>query len=128
MGLFDGLFKKKSPTFTKVEGEKFELENQSGLTENPTKQDLLHCLGMLYDDPDQFVTLTLSRAKNGVRYMQACSAEDGIIIQLGLESGEQTRLVERCVGTPEECTEIFVKFLEAGLVDRMSGYKPVQFL
>ncbi len=127
MGLFDSLLKKESPTFKKVEGKDFTLENQNVFTRNPTMDDLTEYLGMLFQDSDQFVTLTLSSAKNGVRYMQACMDGGDIIIQLGLESGEQTRLVERTVSEPEECTDIFVKFFETGLVDRVNSYKPVKF-
>ncbi len=127
MGFFDKLFRKEAPVFTKAEGEKFTLENQDGLVENPSRTDLAHFLTLLLSDSDQFVTLTLQRAKNGVRYMQACVAGKDIIIQLGLESGEQTRLVERTV-SEDECISIFQKFFDTGLVDKMSRYKPVQFM
>lgn len=128
MGLFNKIFSKKKETFfEKVEGETFVLSNQNSKTENPTKEDLKNYLNCLFDEEDQFITLTLSKAKNGVRFMQACFAGTDLIVQLGLEDNDKTHLVEKTCVRSEECADIFYKFYDYELVDNIEEYKPVQF-
>lgn len=50
----------------------------------------------------------------------------GYTLQLGLEQGDQTRLVEKDV-TPDEIREIFRKFYDLGIVEGIEKYKPVKF-
>lgn len=128
MGLLDRFFKKKEqPEFTKVEGDVLTLENQNGCIENPTRVDLKNYLNCLFDEDDQFVTLSLPQAKDGVRFIQATFAGTKLIVQLGLEENNKTRLVEKECVTGGECTNIFYQFYDFGIVDRVSDYTPVQF-
>lgn len=55
------------------------------------------CLTEMYDDYDDFVTLTLAEISGSVRYVQATQSrhEEGIIVQLGIESQDGTRLIEK---------------------------------
>lgn len=126
VGLFRKLFKKEK-TFHKVEEEIFELSNQNGRIQNPAKEDLKQYLNTLFDEYDQFITLTLPKAKNGIRYIQACFAGNDLIVQLGLEEGNKTYLVEKVCTHSQECIDIFYKFYESGVVDHVDDYKPVQF-
>ncbi len=97
MGLFD-IFKKKTTdvTFEKVKYNKNRtVENNSdGLIDDPTWQQIEAYLDKMYGNDDEFVTLTLSEAVNGVRYIQACKVDNEYSIQLGLEKGNTTKLVE----------------------------------
>lgn len=128
MGLFNKLFhKKEQPTFTKVKEEVFTLSNQNGGLSNPTKEDLKSYLDCLFDEDDQFITLTLAKAKNGVRFVQATFAGTKLIVQLGLEENDKTYLVEKvCVGS-KECVDIFYQFYDFGIVENINEYTPVQF-
>ncbi len=128
MGLFDKIFNKnKEVVFKKVEGEVFKLSNQNGMIENPTKEDLKEYLNLLFDDKDQFITLSLDKARNKIRYVQACFAGSKLIVQLGLEENNTTKLVEKVTTGSEECFDIFYKFYDYGIVDNVKQYQPVQF-
>lgn len=128
MGLFGKLFNKKSePTFSKVKEEIRTLENQDGRIENPTKEDLRDYLNCLFNEDDQFVTLTLAKAQNSIRYIQACFVDAKPIVQLGLEENDKTRLVEKTCLSNEECADIFFEFYDYGIVENLEEYQPVQF-
>lgn len=128
MGLLNKLFGKKEQTeFKKVDGDVLTLENQNGSIENPTREDLKDYLNCLLDEDDQFITLTLAKAKDGVRFVQATFAGTKLIVQLGLEENNKTHLVEKVCDTGKECTDIFYQFYDFGIVDRVADYTPVQF-
>lgn len=71
--------------------------------------------------------LTLDKAQNDVRYIQATFAENNLIVQLGLENDNQTRLVEKICKTGKECKDIFYQFYDFGPVENIDPYVPVQF-
>lgn len=128
MGFFKNLFHKRAvPDFTAVKEEQFVLENQVGPVEDPTKDDVTAYLDSMFNDPDQFVTLTLPRAVNGVRFVQACLIGQNPVVQLGLEKGGKTQLVEKTCSTSSECVEIFHLFYDYGIVNNISDYSPVKF-
>ncbi len=129
MSLFSKLFKKKTTevVFEKVEPiENATLETQNGLISNFSESDIDSCLQEMYEDVDQFVTLTLEQARYGIRYVQACQVDNGITVQLGIEKDENTRLVEK-VCSEEECRAIFHQFYSYGNVNDLESYKPVEF-
>lgn len=79
----------------------------------------------MFEDEDEFVTLTVGELLHQIRYIQAAQTGSGIIVQLGIEEGEQTRLVEKeC--TQEECMNIFRVFYESALVQNLEEYAPVK--
>lgn len=85
-----------------------------------------NCLLDMFEDADEFVVLTLEEIHHQIRYVQAAQIKEGIIVQLGIEEGDHTRLVEKeC--TKEECCEIFQKFYNSSYVQDVEQYKPVQF-
>ncbi|MDE7312224.1 MAG: hypothetical protein K2N87_11510 [Eubacterium sp.] len=85
-----------------------------------------NCLWDMFEDADEFVVLTLEEIQHQIRYVQAAQIEDGIIVQLGIEEGDHTRLVEKAC-TKEECCEIFQEFYNSSYVQDVEQYKPVQF-
>lgn len=93
---------------------------------NPSWDDVDFRIRKMLDMSDEHVLLSLGTASYGVRYIQSTSIPGGYTLQLGLEQGDQTRLVEKDV-TPSEIREIFEKFYKFGIVDDIGKYKPVQF-
>lgn len=130
MGLFD-IFKKKTTdvTFEKVKYNKNRtVENNSdGLIDDPTWQQIEAYLDKMYGNDDEFVTLTLSEAVNGVRYIQACKVDNEYSIQLGLEKGNATKLVEAFFKR-EELQKVFADFYDYAYVANIDSYKPVSFM
>lgn len=133
MGLFD-IFKnnsKKKTTdvdFEKVKYTgKMQLENNfDGPIDTPTWQQVLLYIDKMIQNNEEFVTLTLSDAVYGVRYMQACSVKEEYSIQLGVESDDKTNLVER-ICDKNELLERFTQFYEYGYVHDVDQFKPVSF-
>ena len=133
MGLFD-IFKnnlRKKTTdvdFEKVEYTgKMKLENNfDGPIDSPTWQQVELYINKMIQNDEEFITLTLSEAVYGVRYMQACSVKGGYSLQLGIETDAKTNLVER-VCDKKELVERFVQFYEYGFVNDIDQFKPVSF-
>ena len=89
--------------------------------QNPSWDEVLVRIRKMID-----VLLTLKQATYGVRYMQAASAPGGYDLQVGLEEGNQTKLVDKIV-SEQELIERFETFYRYGYVDNLGEFKPVQF-
>ena len=98
--------------------------NISPKDEEKVKQD--PNIQKIIDDTQQFVTLELTEANYGVRYVQASVNYGKISVELGLEEGDNIKLVEK-VCSKEECQRIFLDFFDYGYVNEMEKYTPVQF-
>lgn len=85
------------------------------------------CLMEMFDDEEEFVTLTAADIRYNIRYVQACQISDGIIVQLGIEEGNNTKLVEKVCGE-KECLDIFKEFYASTQVRNLEKYTPVEFL
>ena len=94
--------------------------------DNPSWDEVEFRIRKMLDTADEHVLLCLGTASYGVRYIQSAHKPGGYTLQLGLEQGEHTRLVEKDV-TPEEIREIFRKFYDLGIVEGIEKYKPVKF-
>ena len=89
-------------------------------------RDVEDCILDMFADDNEFVTLTTADARYNIRYVQACPGKEGIIVQVGIEEGEHTRLVEKtCL--EEECLDIFDEFYHFTTVQNLEQYKPVEF-
>ncbi len=85
------------------------------------------CLLEMFLDDNEFVTLTIQEIHHNIRFIQACQAKDGIVVQLGIEEGEKVRLVEKeCM--EDECMDIFYEFYNSTYVKEVEMYHPVEFL
>lgn len=103
------------------------LENNfNGVIENPAWEDVLDYIDAMLADEQEFVTITLPEAMNGVRYMQACRVSDGISVQLGLEQGSKTKLVEKLC-SEELAIEYLNAFYHHSTVNDADAFSPVQF-
>lgn len=80
----------------------------------------------MFDDENEFVTLTTADARYNIRYVQATQADGEIVVQLGIEEGENTKLVEKMC-TEEECLNIFQEFYTSVYVQDWETYTPVEF-
>ena len=118
--------KKKEVVFQNVRSqEDFTLENQDRKLTDFSDVDLEDYLEDLYVTPDQFLILTAPRPQHKVRYIQACTHDGEIEVELGVEE-EGTRLFYKMC-TQEECTRIFLDFYDGYFTPDMKEYKPVEF-
>lgn len=127
--LFKKLFKPKTTnvSFEKVARTgKAVLENQDGRINEFYHSEIIEYILKIIDDTQQFITLELSEAYYGVRYVQASVNDGKISVQLGLEDGDSTKLVEK-ICSQEECQRIFLDLFDYGYVNEVENYKPVQF-
>ncbi len=118
--------KKKEVVFQKVSSQQgFTLENQDRKLTDFRDVDIEDYLADMFVASDQFVILTAPMAQDKVRFVQACTHDDGIEVELGIEE-EGTRLYYKMC-SEEECCRIFLDFYEDGFVPDMKEYKPVEF-
>ena len=118
--------KKKEVVFQKVSSQQgFTLENQDRKLTDFRDVDIEDYLADMFVTADQFVILTAPMAQDKVRFVQACTHDDGIEVELGIED-EGTRLYYKMC-SEEECYRIFLDFYEDRFVPDMKEYKPVEF-
>ena len=124
----------KRPKLTSdVTFERVEYMNGSRLenfydapVDNPSWDDVAARIRKMMDVNDEHVLLTLNQATYGVRYMQAAQTEGGYDLQVGLEEGNQSKLVEKIVDN-KELFDRFQIFYRYGYVDNLGEFSPVQF-
>lgn len=114
------VFKKEEPH------QGFTLRNQENELTDFRDIDIEDFLADMFESPDQFVVLAAPSVQNKVRFVQACTHDGEIEVELGIEE-EGTRLFYKMC-SEEECYRIFLDFYENRLVPKMEGYKPVEFL
>ena len=118
--------KNKEVVFQKVKTQQgFTLENQEGKLADFRDTDIEHYLSDMFITPDQFVILTAPEARNKVRYVQACTHDGEIEVELGIEE-EGTRFYYKMC-SEQDCCRIFLDFYDGRLVPDMKEYKPVEF-
>ena len=118
--------KKKEVVFQKVSSQQgFTLENQDRKLTDFRDVDIEDYLADMFVASDQFVILTAPMAQDKVRFVQACTHDDGIEVELGIEE-EGTRLYYKMC-SEEECCRIFLDFYEDRFILDMGEYKPVEF-
>lgn len=127
MGFIGNLFKKGSDR--KAEKSKCTkcavLENNFiGGIENPKWEDVKRYLDMMFQDDEEFVTLTLDRVIDGVRFMQACSTQSGYMVELGIEDESGVSVMEtKCDKKAVE--KYFKNFYSTGTVLNRERFVPV---
>ena len=124
---------KKSKLTSDVAFERVEYMNGSKLEnfydapiDNPTWDDVSARIRKMMDVSDEHVLLTMKQATYGVRFMQAAKTEGGYDLQVGLEEGDQSKLVERIVDA-NELNERFQVFYRYAYVDNLGDFTPVKF-
>lgn len=120
-------FKKKKEVVFKTTAPHpgFMLRNQENELTEFRDIDIEDYLADLFVTPDQFVVLTAPKAQNKIRFVQACTHDGEIEVELGIEEKGTRLFYKMC--SEEECYRIFLDFYENRLVPRMEEYKPVEF-
>lgn len=118
--------KRKEVVFKTVEPHQgFTLRNQENEITDFRDIDIEDYLADMFITPDQFVILTAPKAQHKVRYVQACTQDGEIEVELGIEEKGTRLFYKMC--SEEECYRIFLDFYENRLVPKMEEYKPVEF-
>jgi len=120
-------FKKRKETAFEImePGQGYTLRNQESELNDFRDIDIEDYLADMFVTPDQFVVLTAPTAQYKVRYVQACTHDGEIEVELGIEEDGMRLYYKMC--SQEECYRIFLDFYENRLVPRMEEYKPVEF-
>lgn len=130
MGLFSPKPKKQTTTDVTFKTEPCPsptvLGSQNGDLHNVSWQQVENGLEDVFDDSNQFLVLTLQKIRHNIRYVQATQCDDGIVVQLGVENNNTTKLVEK-ICSEEECIDIFKEFYNSSAVKNLQDYTPVKF-
>jgi len=120
-------FKKgKEVVFEKVKPQQgFTLRNQENELTDIEDIDIEEYLEDMFVTPDQFVVLAAPQAQNNVRFVQACTHDGEVEVEIGIEE-EGTHLYYKMC-TQEECYRIFLDFYDNVFTPKMEEYKPVEF-
>lgn len=131
MGFFDMLFRRKDkPVTIAVEGRKSDIGNKFGImAENQDRRvpaELNTAMRMLdeaFQNDEQFLTLSLEKPLyDGVYFVQAARLPNRLItVQLGIENGNGTKLVEKEMDEVS-CARIMMHFLETAMVEDIESY------
>ncbi|MCI8284936.1 MAG: hypothetical protein HFE90_06705 [Firmicutes bacterium] len=84
------------------------------------------CIFDMFEDEDQFITLTVANARHNIRFVQACRISGGINVQIGVEDEKNTKLFEKTC-TEDECLDIFKEFYNSSYIHDVEKYSPVEF-
>lgn len=118
--------KGKEVVFQKVKSQQgFTLENQDRKLTDFRDVDIEEYLDDMFVTPDQFVILTAPKPQHKVRYVQACTHDGEVEVELGMEE-EGTRLYYKMC-SEKECRRIFLDFYDNIFTPEMKEYKPVEF-
>lgn len=118
--------KKEEISFKNVEEQQgFTLSQQERELTDFQETDIADFLDDMLDEPDEFIVLTAPRARDSVRYVQACVNDGTIEVELGIET-DRTRLYAKVCGE-EECRRIFFDFYNDRFHPDMREYRPVEF-
>lgn len=104
--------------------DRFTLENQNGVIRNFRDIDIEDYLENMFLSPDQFVILTSPKARNKVRYVQACMQKENVEVELGIEENGTHLVYKLC--SREECIRIFLDFFDNNFIPDLEEYQPVQ--
>lgn len=118
--------KGKEVVFKAVEPHQgFTLRNQENELADCRDIDIEDYLEDMFVTPDQFVVLTAPKAQYKVRYVQACTHDEDIEVELGIEEKGTHLYYKMC--SQQECYRIFLDFYDNTFIPKMEEYKPVEF-
>lgn len=119
--------KGKKVVFEKVKPQQgFTLENQEHKLTDFRDADIEAYLEEMLLSPDEFVVLAAPKAQRGVRFVQACTHDGEIEVELGIEDNGTHLFYKMC--SKEECCRIFLDFYGNAFIPKMEEYRPVEFL
>lgn len=113
--------------FEKTKTERSTVRNQCEEVSADSWEAVLGFLDkLLYDDPSEFIVLSLAEITGSVRFVQSAWVAKGLTVQLGIEEENGTRLVEK-ICSEKECVEIFRRFYDTSTVENINEYSEVRF-
>ncbi len=112
--------------FKKTDCERSTVRNQCDEIYADSWETVLDFLNKMFDDPEEFVVLSLAEIKHNIRYVQSALVTNGLTVQLGIEEENGTRLVEKLC-SEAECIEIFREFYNTTNVVNINEYSEVKF-
>lgn len=113
--------------FEKTKTERPTVRNQCEEGSADCWETVLDFLNKMFDDPEDFVVLSLAEIKYNVGFVQAAQVGGWLTVQLGIEDENGTRLVEKLC-SEEECVKIFREFYNTTNVANIDEYSEVKFL
>lgn len=105
--------------------QSFTLRNQESELTDFRDIDIEDYLADMFVTSDQFVVLSAPKAQNKVRFVQACTHDGEIEVELGIEEKGTHLYYKMC--TQEECYRIFLDFYDGMFIPDMGEYRPVEF-
>jgi len=118
--------KNKEVTFKQTEPKQgFTLRNQDNELTDFRDIDIEDFLTDMFVTPDQFVVLEAPQAQYKVRFVQACTHDGEIEVEIGIEEKGTHLFYKMC--SQEECYRIFLDFYDNVFTPKMEEYKPVEF-
>ncbi len=118
--------KNKKVIFKTVEPKQgFTLRNQESELTDFRDIDIEYYLEDMFVTPDQFVVLTAPKAQYKIRFVQACTHDGEIEVELGIEENGTHLYYKMC--SREECYRIFLDFYDNVFTPKMEEYKLVEF-
>ena len=114
--------------FDKDKNERSTVRTQNWEKNADTLDDVFASLGVLFNDHDEFVVLTLedSKIKHGIQYIQSAWAGNELTLQAGVIENGKIRLMETII-SPFDCEKIYEKFFETSEVDNIKDFTEVKF-
>ncbi len=104
--------------------ENITIENNfDGIISNPTWEQFLDYITKVEQNPEEYITVTLPVAKDGIKFVQGYSIAEDYPVQVGIEKNGETVLLEK-VTDEVEFELIIKKFYTEGVVENIDGYKP----
>lgn len=118
--------KNKEVIFKTIEPEQgFTLRSQDSELTDFRDIDIEDYLTDMFVIPDQFVVLSAPEARRKVRFVQACTHDEEIEVELGIEENGTHLYYKMC--SQEECYRIFLDFYDGVFDPDMEKYEPVEF-
>lgn len=112
--------------FKTVESKQgFTLRNQESELADFSDIDIEYYLADMFVTPEQFVVLDAPKVQHKVCFVQACTHDGEIEVELGIKENGMHLYYKMC--SEEECYRIFLDFYDNIFIPKMKEYKPVKF-
>lgn len=113
--------------FEKTENTRSTVRNQCDEVPADRWETVREFLNIMFNDEnkDEFVVLSLAGTQP-IRYVQSAWTKNGLVVQLGIDEENGTRLIEKNC-SEEECADIFREYYDAKNISNISEFNEVKF-
>ncbi len=108
----------------------FTLENQDGVLEVESEDDIYDYYDIMLDDFDQYIILTSPDSINGIRFVQSRQTNDEngeVEVEIAVETKNAVNLYYK-IFNEENGIDVFLDFYRGEFVPDMKEYKAVEFI